>query len=117
MAEPDFDWDKEPAEFRPPWKVNYNNMVEILISLPGPAYYRIHEIYLRNLALRRGLRLLTAIKRYYIEHGSWPASLDAIKSRAPAEAFIDPVSGGQFEYENHGERFSLYGETINIWPK
>ena len=117
MAESDFDWDKEPVEFRPRRKANYNNMVEMLVSLPGPAYYRIHEIYLRNLEMRRGSRLLTAIKQYNIEHGGWPASLDAIKSRAPAEAFIDPVSGNEFEYENRGKTFSLYGEVINIWPK
>ena len=117
MAEPDFDWDKEPSEFRPRRKANYNNIVEMLISLTGRAYYTIHEIYLRNLEMRRGSRLLTAIKRYYIENGSWPPSLEAIKSRAPVEAFIDPVSGNEFEYENHGERFSLYGETRNIWPK
>jgi hypothetical protein len=117
MAEPDFDWNKEPGEPRPRWKVNYLSGIKLIANLPEQAYYRIHEIYLRNLEMRRGSRLLTAIKRYYIEHDSWPASLDAIKSRAPAEAFIDPVSGGQFEYENHGERFSLYGETINIWPK
>ncbi len=117
MAEPDFDWNKEPGEFRPRWKVNYLSGVKLIANLPEQAYYRVHEIYLRNLELRRGSRLLTAIKQYNIEHGSWPASLDAIKSRAPAEAFIDPVSGGQFEYENHGKRFSLYGETRNIWPK
>ena len=117
MTEPGFDWDKEPVEFRPRWKVNYRSGVKLIANLPEQAYYRVHEIYLRNLELRRGSRLLTAIKQYNIEHGSWPASLDAIKSRAPAEAFIDPVSGNEFEYENHGERFSLYGETINIWPK
>jgi hypothetical protein len=92
-------------------------MVDLLTGILGPAYYRIHEIYLRNLEMRRGSRLLTAIKQYNIEHGGWPASLDEIKSRAPAEAFIDPVSGNEFEYVNHGERFSLYGETTNIWPK
>jgi len=117
MSEPDFDWNKEPGEFQPRLKVNYRSMVDLLTGILGPAYYRVHEIYLRNLELRRGSRLLTAIKQYNIEHGSWPASLDAIKSRAPAEAFIDPVSGGQFEYENHGKCFSLYGETRNIWPK
>jgi len=117
MAEPEFDWNKEPSEPRPRWKVNYRSGIELLTSLPCPAYYRIHEIYLRNLEMRRGSRLLTAIKRYYIEHGSWPRSLDEIKPGVPAEAFIDPVSGGQFEYENHGKRFSLFGETVNIWPK
>ena len=44
-------------------------------------------------------------------------SLEEIKSAAPAEAFIDQVTGKQLEYENHGQDFSLYGETTNIWPK
>ena len=117
MTEPGFDWDKEPVEFRPRWKVNYRSGIELLANLPEQAYYRVHEIYLRDLELRRGSRLLTAIKQYKIEHGSWPRSLDEIKPEAPAEAFIDPVSENEFEYENHGKRFSLYGETTNIWPK
>jgi len=117
MTEPDFDWDKEPDEPSSRWKVNYRSGVELLTNLPEQSYYTIHKIYLRNLTLRRGTRLLTAIKQYEIEHGAWPESLNAIKSGVPAEAFIDPVNGNEFEYENHGERFSLFGETVNIWPK
>jgi len=117
MAEPDFDWDKEPSEFRPRRKVNYRTLVELLTNCPGSRYYRIHEIYLRDLAYRRGSRLLVAIKQYHIQHGVWPDNLDAIKSLAPADAFIDPVNGKKFTYENYGEHFSLYAEAINIWPK
>ncbi len=117
MAEPDFDWDKEPDELSLPVKLNCRFIIDSLASISEELYYRIHDAYLRNLALRRGSRLLTAIKQYNIEHGSWPASLDAIKSDASAEAVIDPVTAGQFEYENHGKYFSLYGETINIWPR
>jgi len=69
------------------------------------------------LTMRRGSRLLLAIKQYYNQHSDWPPDLESIKSAAPAEAFIDPVTGNQLQYENHGERFSLYGETANIWPK
>jgi len=79
--------------------------------------YLHHNSYLKTLTLRSGSRLLLAIKQYYNEHGVWPPNLDSIKSAAPAEAFIDPVTGNQLQYENHGERFSLYGETANIWPK
>ena len=81
------------------------------------SYYLIHKIYFRTLALRRGSRLLIAIKRYKNENGTWPESLDEIKTLAPADAFIDPVTGEPLKYENLGERFSLFGETINIWPK
>jgi hypothetical protein len=117
MAKPDFDWKKIPAEIRPQFKLNYRFLIETLVDMSAASYYRIHEIYLRNLTYRRGSQLLVAIRQYKNENGTWPQDLNSIKSLAPEEAFIDPVSGKQLEYENHGKRFSLYGETTNIWPK
>ena len=52
-----------------------------------------------------------------MKNNIWPLNLDSIKSTAPAEAFIDPITGNPLQYKNHGELFSLYGETANIWPK
>jgi hypothetical protein len=119
MAKPDFDWDKISAEFEMqiPRKANYETLIMMLTSLSGPAYRPVHDRYLKNLALRRGSRLLIAIRQYHIEHGTWPDSLNAIKSGVPAEALIDPATGKDFEYENHGQRFSLFAESVNIWPK
>ena len=117
MAEPDYDWSKEPNYVWRLWKFNYRAGVKFITGINEPTYYSVHERYFRNLTLRRGSRLLIEIKRYHIEHGTWPDSLNAIKSGVPAEAFIDPANGNEFEYENHGERFSLFGETVNIWPK
>lgn len=117
MAEPNFDWSKEPPEVQPQVKLNYRYMIEFFVNMSGQTHSRIHEIYLRHLVGRRGSRLLAAISQYKIENNAWPASLDAVKSLVSAEALIDPVGGKQFEYENHGKRFSLYGETANIWPK
>jgi hypothetical protein len=117
MAKPDFNWDKISSEIQTSRKANYRAIIEMLINLTGPAYKPIHDRYLRNLTLRRGARLLVAIKRYHIEHGTWPDDLDAIKSYVPAEALIDPASKKDFEYENHGQRFSLFAESVNIWPK
>jgi hypothetical protein len=81
----------------------------------------IHQIvgekHLRMLVNQRGVFIMVALRRYKNEHGHWPDSLGAIKSYAPAEAFLDPVTGKPLQYENHGERFSLYGEKTNIWPK
>ena len=117
MAKPNFDWDKEPSESRPRRKINCRFLIESLANMGGQTYYRVHEIYLRNLSLRRGSRLLVAIKQYQMEHNAWPPDLDAIRAAVPAEALIDPVTGKEFTYMNHGERFSLYGETANIWPR
>jgi hypothetical protein len=117
MADTNYVWSEQPGLSQPRHKVNYRYMVELLTTLSGSSYYRIHEIFLRDLAFHRGSRLLVSLKQYQIENGHWPENLDAIKSLAPAEAFIDPVNGKEFRYENHGQRFSLYGEAINIWPK
>jgi len=120
MAQPDFDWDREPIEPHLRFKLNYHYIVKAFImdmNSSDRLNHSFHDSYLQQIALRRGSRLLAAIRQYQVERGAWPPNLDAIRSAAPAEAFIDPVSGGQFEYENHGKRFSLYGETINIWPK
>ncbi len=117
MADTNYVWSEQPGPSQPRHKVNYRYMVELLTTLSGSSYYRIHEIYLRDLSLRRGSRLLVAIKQYQTKNGHWPDNLDAIKSLALAETFIDPVSEKEFKYENHGQRFSLYGEERNIWPK
>ena len=81
------------------------------------SYYGFHDIYLKRLTLQRGSRLLAAIRRYQLKKGKWPENLEPIESTVPPEALIDPVTGEQLQYENHGERFSLYGEKGNIWPK
>ncbi|MHC4394862.1 MAG: hypothetical protein ACYS1A_04340 [Planctomycetota bacterium] len=117
MAKPGFDWEKEPVESRPRFKLNYRYVVELIAGLNKPAYHRFYDIYLKGLTYRRGSRLLVAMRRYQLEHGSWPQSLDQIKSSVPPEALIDPATGQELQYENHGEHFSLYGETTNIWPK
>ena len=117
MAEPGYAWGKEKIAPPPSLELNCQFLIWSLTNRTSRLYGGFRDIYLKRLAQRRGSRLLVAIKRYNIRNGSWPASLDEIKSRAPAEAFIDPVSGNEFEYENHGRTFSLYGETTNIWPK
>ena len=117
MAEPDFAWDKEDIISMPSLELNCRFLVMSQTNKLTRHNGRFHDIYLRRLAMRRGTQLLVAIKRHSIENGCWPSSLDAIKSDAPAESFIDPVTGKEFKYETHGERFLLYGETVNVWPK
>jgi hypothetical protein len=125
MIEPDYDWAKEPQQWDPYFIHNYisrthcnfKSFIQSSINMSEGVYYKHHGWYLRNLALRRGSRLLVAIKKYHNQHGTWPETLDAIKSDVQAEALIDPVASNKFKYENHGERFSLFGESVNIWPK
>jgi hypothetical protein len=117
MTKPDFDWNTQPDQQKPRFKLNYGYIVELMTSLTYPVYFNIHETYQKHLTYRRGSRILIAIKQYHNENNTWPPDLGAIKSAAPVEAFIDPVTGNRLQYENHGELFSLYGETANVWPK
>ncbi len=117
MADNGFDWDKLLIAPDPSLELNCRFLIWLLTKRTSRPYNGFHDIYLKRLAQRRGLRLLVAIKQYNIEHGTWPDSLDAIKSSVPSEALIDPVTGNKFEYENHGKRFSLFAESVNIWPK
>ncbi len=124
MTEPDFNWKNQPQEsgssltkkylYRIKFNIKY--IAQMMACMSEESYYGIHDVYLKILTMRRGSRLLIAIRQYKNEHGSWPPDLESIKSTAPAEAFVDPVTGNPLQYENHGERFSLYGETANIWP-
>ena len=124
MAEPDFDWTIKPQnpDSYPAWMNVYRlifyqlHFDQLIADKSVETNYRLRETYLRALSLRRGTRIILAIKQYKIDNGKWPDSLDDIAASVPTEALIDPA-GGKFDYENHGERFSLYSKLINIWPQ
>jgi len=117
MTEPNFDWQQEYAEPLPSFGLNCRFVVRMLTDSSTRLYRPFHETYLKRLAVRRGSRLLVAIRQYQLEHNAWPPDLGAIKAAVPAEALIDPVTEKEFTYMNHGGRFSLCGETANIWPR
>jgi len=125
MAEPGFDWKKQPQKldsFKPRnnfYRLTFYKMhfAQLIADKWAESNYALYDAYLSILALRRGSRLLVGIKQYQMEHNAWPANLHAIRAAVPAEALIDPVTGKEFTYMNHAERFSLYGEAMNIWPR
>lgn len=117
MAEPDFDWQKEPREFPITslfrFKFNYTYLIEHLAGMSEGTYYRIHDIYLRVIADKRGSQIIIALRRYKNQNGHWPESLEDIKHFAPAKAFIDPQNGGAFVYKLTEENFTLYSKGKN----
>jgi hypothetical protein len=74
---------------------------------------RTREHYLRQLAYRRGSRILIALRRYKNKNGRWPQTLDGIKNLAPADILIDPINGGSFVYKLTEENFILYSKGKN----
>jgi hypothetical protein len=72
------------------------------LELPG-----FHRLYMHRVATRRRCRILIGLRKYKNRHGHWPASLKDIESLVPAVAFIDPISGGEFDYQLTNGGFKL----------
>jgi len=92
---------------------------------------RLERQYNRTLAIRRGLHILVALRRYRNQQGYWPESLDVIAPLLPAEILNDTQRCGTFIYKRLDDDFVLYGtgpngvddggngrpaEDVPIWP-
>jgi len=73
----------------------------------------IHDSCRRSLAAGRATHVLIALRRYKNKHGRWPDTLDEIKSLAPPEVFVDPISGDSFVYKLADDTFRLYSKGQN----
>jgi hypothetical protein len=117
MANPDFDWQKEPRELpitsRFKFRLNRYRTIELLASVSEEPYYRIHRIYLRQQTGIRASQLIITLRRYKDKTGHWPENLDEIKPFAPPEIFVDPMNGNSFVYKLADDSFKLYSKGEN----
>jgi hypothetical protein len=127
MAKPDYGWQKKAEKPTKMLRLNYRYLVERLVGILGPAYYKIHDLYLRLIADKRGSRIIIALRRYKNKNDNWPESLNDVKPLAPAEIFVDPINSSSFVYKTTEENFTLYSKGKNnidedgkddylIWP-
>jgi hypothetical protein len=113
MAAPNFDWQKETKKPTKILRPNYPCLVEYLAGMLEPAYYHLHDTYLRSTAYKRGCQIIIALRRYKNKHGRWPENLDDVKERIPAESFVDPINGGSFVYRLTADNFTFYSKGKN----
>jgi hypothetical protein len=82
MAEPDYDWQKEPkgpTRFLD-WptlsrlQLNFRYFAKTLAKMNTESYSQLHGLYVRLDADKRGTLLLAALKLYKNKNGSWPDS-------------------------------------------
>jgi hypothetical protein len=114
MAQPDFDWQQYSPESM---EINLDFLQPIKI-LPGVyilerIYFIFHDQYLKQLARRRGCRLLVEIKRYRMKNGRWPDGFSEISDGALAEIFVDPTNNDSFVYKLTEDGFTLYSKGKN----
>ena len=74
----------------------------------------IQLFYRRLLSVRRGTRLLVALRRYHNANGRWPDSLDEIRTFVPDQALIDPFTEQTLVYKKEADgQFVLYSKGPN----
>jgi hypothetical protein len=113
MAEPDFDWQKGAEKPVKQLRFNYRYLVKLTTGMLGPAYYSIHDTYLRTISQQRGALLTIALRRYKNKTGHWPESLNEVKPLAAEEIFVDPLNGDSFAYKLTNGNFELYSKGKN----
>jgi hypothetical protein len=113
MAEPDFDWEKATEKPSPMLQLNYRYLVEHLTGILEPAYHRIHDLYLRITADKRGSQIIITLRRYRDKNGVWPQSLNDIKGDISEEILTDPINNSSFVYKPNEENFVSYSKGKN----
>jgi hypothetical protein len=83
---------------------------DMFVKSPLP---QMQDIYLRIVSDRRALKIIIELRRYKNKHSHWPKTLDEIKTLAPAEVFVDLVSGDSFVYKLADDTFILYSKGKN----
>ena len=81
--------------------------------MEAPEIWSFHDSYMCDVARCRGAQLIIGLRSYKGEHGAWPESLEQIRGLVPAEALVDPMSGGAFAYRLSEEGFKLYSKVPN----
>ncbi|MDO8302229.1 MAG: hypothetical protein Q7T18_03215, partial [Sedimentisphaerales bacterium] len=77
------------------WAKNpQRGLIFMLAQIAVPSHIKVHQLYLRTIAYRRTMHILLALREYKNANARWPDSLEQIKDKVPAEAMIDPFTGG-----------------------
>ncbi len=98
----------------PRWfRANHEYVLDRLIGILDPGYYRIGDFHTRSVAVWKGCRIILILRRYKDETGRWPASLDEVAARGDPGLWTDPLNGGSFVYQPEGQTFRLYSRGQN----
>jgi hypothetical protein len=78
-----------------------------------PRLSRVAQVRARSEASRRATQLAYGAELFKAREGRWPASIDELRDVVPADAAVDPMSGGSFGYrvDADGPRIWSAGEN------
>ena len=104
---------KYKRQLSPLRRLQYEFQYGMFWNAKGYGYERMRFVHNRVLMTERGIHIIIALRRYNIEHGKWPESLDDIQSQVPAEMLVDPLNKGPFVYKRTEDSFTLYSKGEN----
>jgi hypothetical protein len=89
------------------------NMTKTCAKIGATSFTRIQQTYSRTIVMYRTMHILLALREYKDTNGHWPHSLEQVRDKVPAEAMVDPFTGGSFIYKTKGDKFLLYSVGEN----
>jgi hypothetical protein len=81
------------------WKVGY--------------FWALDGHYRRHLALVNKIHILSALKRYFLQHQEWPGQLQELDLESQESVLNDPLCNQPFVYERTNRGFRLYSRGPN----
>jgi hypothetical protein len=76
-----------------------------VLAMLVPSLGRAYHVTTRAATTRQATRLITNLKAYRQQYGTYPDSLDAF---GDSDMVLDPFTGGPFVYHRDGDDFTLY---------
>lgn len=87
-------------------------MVRIVTEQSENNYYTLRDTFRRAESIKRGTRVVVALRRYKNANGKWPDNLRQAAQFGPEDVFADGY-GGPFVYKSVGNNFVLYSKGKN----
>jgi len=87
---------------------NYKSLIDWRVMEMVQYYWTLDGQFLRHQAIVHRIRILSALKRYYLEHKCWPDRLTELQIKDRDDVLVDPLCGKPFVYEKLDDGFRLY---------
>jgi hypothetical protein len=92
---------------------NIRGSINLTASYTQSTINNFHRILLQCETYRKGCLLVCALKRYQIQHKTWPEKLEDLLPAVSEELLTDPASKGRFIYKQDGRSFILYSKGFD----
>ena len=97
---------------KPGFQLNYKYVCRLSAHYAAKFYYAIQTQSKRRANAARSTRILIELKRYYLNNGHWPQSIEELTA-LPPESLVDSVNDMEFVYRLTPDSFILYSAGRN----